>query len=340
MKGDALTALSTTDLSETTLLTNLSLGNRMVYQYTPLGVYFSNGVITGRYVNGAVRGWGVEHANRPVLSQTANGGLDAGTYQVAITYTFADGEEGGTTTAAAITISSGGGIQAAVIPQPASLDVASIELYVSATNGAVLYHYGSYAVGTTTVIINRSTTLGRELSTQFLYPMPAGNVIEEFNGRLYIAVGNLVWFSEPFRYGQRKADSFMMFPDTVSILSRAANGGLHVVADQHYYLAGGAPADFSMSAILDHRGVRGTLVKLPDGITRAWVTDKGMVTSSGSGQLEVQLRDTLFIDEATEGAALYTERDGETFIVASLRDGQQSVAVAGDFVDAEVIRRS
>lgn len=340
VKNDALIAIDTASLAETTLRAGLSSGNRMTYLWTPQGVYLSNGVITGRYVDGALAPWGVEHAHgQPTLTALSTGGLDAGRYQVAITYQFADGEEGGTTVAATVEVGSGGGIQAAAIPQPASSSVTHINVYVSRANGDVLYHHSTVAVGTTSRTITASTTLGRTLDTQFLYPMPAANVLELFNGRIYAAVGNVVWFSEPFRFGQRRPASFMLFPEPVTILSAVANVGLHVVSDRHYLLEGGGPEAFTMKTVLDNRGVRGTLVKLPNGIVRAWVTDKGLVTSPGDGTLELRLTQQIMIEEATEGSALYQERDGETFILASLRDGQ-SAAVAGDFVDAEVIRRS
>mgnify|MGYP001359831560 FL=1 len=64
-----------------------------------------------------------------------------------------------------------------------------------------------------------------------------------------------------------------------------------------------------------------------------------MVTSPGDGTLEQRLNEQLMIEEATEGSVLYQERDGEAFILASLRDGQ-SAAAATDYVEAEVIRRS
>lgn len=342
VKDNALVLIDPTDLSESMLETGLSGGNRMVYVWTPLGVYLSNGAMTGRVVNGVLRAWGVEHAHaQPTLSAVSAGAMDAGRYQVAITYEHSDGEEGGTTAATAVTVSNGGGIQAAAIPQPALLgDVSHINVYVSQANGDRLYHYGRYPTGTTSVTISRSATLGRELTTQFLYPMPAGNVLEEYNGRLYVAVGSLLWFSEPFYYGQRRAANYFQFPAPISIVSRAGNAGLHVVADQHYFLRGGDPAAFVPEPVLAATGVRGSLVKLPpDGARRAWVSSEGIVVSTGDGSLELQMAEQVMIEAATEGASLYQERDGETLIVASLNDGQ-SAAVAGDFVDAEIIRRS
>jgi hypothetical protein len=341
VKNNVLTAINPVSLGETAVLSGLSPGSRMAYLWTSLGVYFSNGLITGRYVDYALRTWGVEHASgQPRLSAIATGGLDAGRYMVAITYLTADGEEGGTTTAVAVDVASGGGIRAAAIPQPASSFVTHIAVYVSMCNGELLYHHTTVADGTTTLDIARSSTLGRELSTQFLYPMPACSVIEEYNGRLYAAVGNQLWFSEPYFYGQRRATNYVLFPEPITIVSRAGTAGLHVVSDQHYLLRGEGPESFTQTPLVNQRGVKGTLVKMSDGITRTWVTDSGMVVSPGDGTLESRLGDRLHIDEATEGSVLLKEQDGEEHIVASLRDGVQSAAVAGDFVDAEVIRRS
>jgi hypothetical protein len=340
VKNGSLVALDAS-LNETVLQGGLSPTNRMAYLSTPLGVYFSNGVVTGRYVAGAVRPWGIEHAHaQPRLTAIGAGGLDAGRYQVAITYLAADGEEGGTTTAVAVDVTSGGGIRAAAIPQPAFSGVTHIALYVTQANGDTLYYYGTFAVGTTSVDIARSATLGRQLSRQFLYPMPAGTALEEFNGRLYAAVGNQLWYSEPYDYGQRSPGNFFLFPEAITIVSRAGSAGIHVASDQHYLMSGTGPETFSLVPVLERRGVRGTLTKLPNGVARCWVTEDGMTLSPGDGSLEPRLDKQLVLEESTEGAVLYKEQDGEQFIIASLLDGTQSAAVAGDFVDAEVIRRS
>jgi hypothetical protein len=342
VKANALTSINYQTLAETTLLSGLSAGRPMVYHYGPDStVYYTNGVITGRVASGAIRPWGIEHASaQPTLTALTSGGLDAGRYQVAITYVAADGEEGGSTTAASIEVTIGGGIQAAAIPQPASSYITHIRVYVSEANGTVLYHYGDIADGTTSVTINASSTLGRQLDAQFLYPMPAGTAIEEFNGRMYVAVANQLWFSEPSYFGQRRMTNYFLFPDTITLVSRAGTSGIHVGADKLYFLDGGDPTDFNLRVLSTARSVRGTLVKKPDSNTRMWFTDRGVVESPGNGSIEERLTEQLVIDEATEGAAMYRERDGENFMIGVLKDGTQSTAVAGDFMDAEVIRRS
>ena len=80
-------------------------------------IYWSNGDIIRR-VTGALADaplW-PECPGQPTVAAYASGGLSAGDYQVAITYTDADGRESGSSMAVEVTLTAGQGIQLTNIP--------------------------------------------------------------------------------------------------------------------------------------------------------------------------------------------------------------------------------
>ncbi len=222
--SNALTKLTvnptTGALSQTALRTGLAAGLPLTYTAVNGEVYYSNGVITGKIVNGAAAPWGIESpAALPVLAATSNGGFFAGTYQVAVTYASVSGEESGAGPGVAVTLAAGQAITVSGIPQPVDPSVTRIRIYLTATNGEVFYLHSDYAVGTTSAVLSQSATMGARLQTQFLVPAPPGQAIEPFNGRIYIAQGQVLWYTEPLRYGLIHPDNYLLFPAEIDLIA-------------------------------------------------------------------------------------------------------------------------
>lgn len=327
-------------VTETTLRSGMTAGAALAYVLVNGSVYYSNAVQTGRITAGVNYPWGIEHASVPLAAAITSGGLAAGRYQVAITYVAADGEEGGTSTSVAVQVAAGGGIQLSGIPQASSSHVTVIRVYVTSANGSLFYHHADIADGTTSLTIAASSTLGQALQTWDMYPAPPGDVLELHNGAIWIANGLYLWFTEPLYYGQYRKTNLYVFPSPISILARLSNSALAVASDKHYVMQGNSADDVALNPVHHFAGVKGTQIKLPDGVSRAWVTPEGFMMSDGSGAMTPRLTENVFIDEATVGAALYREHEGVTQIIAALQDGASSAGAAQDYFDCEVIRAS
>ena len=92
-----------------------------------------------------------------------------------------------------------------------------------------------------------ATTIG----DQQLVPMPAGQHIAHHAGRLLVAVGSAVIYSEPFTPHLRDpARGFEMFPAPITCIV-AVERGVVVVADKTYWVAGGFPAQ-EVRAVLEY----------------------------------------------------------------------------------------
>jgi hypothetical protein len=194
--------------------------------------------------NDSVLPWGVESPPGQPSLTAADGGLDPGAYQVAITYVRADGEESGTPLAASIDLPTGGGIRAQLsgaFVYPTG--VTGINLYVTPSNGGNFQLYDTYPVGALDVTItNKRPT--RPLYTQGLERMPAGELATLSGGRLLVAVDNLVVWSEALFFGLTNyARNYVAYSGRVTMLAAvspgAASTGVFVAAgEKTFFLSG------------------------------------------------------------------------------------------------------
>lgn len=303
-------------------------------------VYYSNGVVTGRVVGGINKPWGVQvPSGQPVVSPVAAGNLRAGLYHVAIDY-LAGEEESGTPRTALVAVASDQGIQLSSIPQPSSPDVTGVRVYVSEANADVLYQNFDLAVGVTSAVVGATSTPGKVLDTQFMRPPPAGTVLAFYNGRIYIGVGDQLYFTEPFRLGAIREINYHQFAQEITIV-HPVDDGLIVVADAHYFLRGPDPAVMELEVVLPHGAAKGTRVIPPDTDMAYWVSEEGVIEASRNGGLRNLTKDRVEIPEYLRGGGLFRESDGLKQMIFSLQDqGAASTLVAESYFDAEVIRKT
>ncbi|MGH8569799.1 MAG: hypothetical protein ACREXU_17805, partial [Gammaproteobacteria bacterium] len=328
------------------LRTGMSPDLPLAYETVGSEVFYSNGSVTGKVVAGVHRPWGVERpSGQPVLTATGSGALYAGRYQVAVTFVDSLGEESGTGPLAAVSVAAGGGIQLTQIPQPVDAGVSKIRIYVSEANGEVLYRYGDYAVGALSLTVSRSSTLGQVLSTQFLLPPVPGHILESYNGRLYIGRSNLVYFTEPGRYGAMKQTNYFAFEDEVRLIQDGGTGLWVATASRTYILQGKEPAGFELIEKLPYGAPRGQAVELPGG-KLFWMSAQGPVVASLQGELEDLSDDEgeplarIAVDDYARGSAVVRDNKGVRQVIAAMGGGIASELGSQDFFDIEIIRKT
>ncbi|MGH8567066.1 MAG: hypothetical protein ACREXU_03385 [Gammaproteobacteria bacterium] len=334
-------------LSGTPLRSGLSPDLPVAYAEVAGEVYYSNNSLTGKIVAGVHRPWGVERpSGQPALAALANGALYAGRFQVAATFVDNRGEESGTGATAAVSVAAGGGIRLAKIPQPVDPSVSRIRIYVSEANGAVPYRYADVAVGTTTLDIARSSTLGKALDTQFLMPPVPGTSLESFHGRIYVGRSNLVFFTEPHRYGAMKQANYLAFEGEVRIIKGTDAGLWIATASETLFLEGSGPEDFRPRERLAYGAASGAVTDLPGG-KLFWMSAQGPVVCNNQGFEIEDLTDDdgeplarIATNEHTRGSAVVREQDGVRQIIAAMDGGANSTLASQDFFDIEIIRQA
>ncbi len=297
-------------------------------------IYYTNGDVLGM-VQGAAR---VDFTPRPLLTpvlSTTQGALSAGRYQVCITHLGPAGESA-STAPQAIDVPANGGIRISDIP-PAPPGCITL-VYMTAANGEV---FGRVAVGIASGVaeIVAPVPLGAQCQTLLLEPMPAGAIVRWCNGRLLVAVGSLLIYSEPFMPGlYRPSKNYIPFPKPITVLETCGSG-VFVAADKTYWLGGEITAA-ALAEVLPYGGVLrsgGTDPSAPN--TCFWISDRGLVYGAAHGTVRNVQEDQLALAGGAAGATVLREQDGQKHVLAAVQDPGRTLASFGGRFDAEIIRK-
>jgi hypothetical protein len=326
-----------------TLLVRTGLGAHSV-AYTSINddIFYSNGVLTGKVTaEGLVKPWGIRGpVEQPNLFASDTGGtLVAGTYQVAVTFVADDGEESGTSLSKTVVVTADGG-SITLRDIPSSVDASTVRVYCSEVNGEGLYRVGEFLNGVPSYRITQvSNAQDIRLQTQFGEVPPAGDVLEYHSGRIYIAQGNVVWYTEPLRYGLVKcATNFLMFPREVTVM-KSVEDGIYICADQTYWISGIDTNDFQQRAVLPYGAVKGTGINIPKSDNVAWFSRYGFVIAGLEAQITNVQEEKSAVSEFENGAMIFREQRGLRQIIATMGTGTESSFLAPDYVTLETARR-
>lgn len=326
-------------------------------------VYCSNGQQAWCVnASGVASDWAVETpAGLPVLTAVPNGGLDAGLYQVTFTFLDAFGEEGGAPLAAIINLPDKCNIGVANIPTPVNSNVARVRAYVTPTNGDKLYMARDIGLGVGNIIIG-PTQLRRPLSTLLLSPMPAGDIVRHMAGRLYVAKGKRMYWSEALRYGLTDdVANFRDVGDRIDLMECVGDGGDApgvYVSDysertgkgRTYWFGGADPHAQNYKPVSSYGAVPGTGCIVPAhmfGLETSvpvayWLSRNGQPTLGlPGGQLVVLKpgdREQAVAPSAVKGSSLFRERNGIRHIITTLKNPTRQDMAIGDKATAKVYR--
>lgn len=322
------------------------------YELIGSNVYYSNANTCGVLTAGMeARPWAAEHpAGQPVLELAEGLGLDPGQYQVAVTFVDDLGRESGSTLAATIDVPEGYGIRASSIAQPLQSSTSLINVYLTDANDQVLRRHTSLpAVGITDLNIG-SKAAGKVLDTQFLRPIPAGQVTRLFNGRQLVASGNTLIWSQPLRYGMYDpARGQMRFDAPIDLVAPIDRAGVMVAAGGRTYWLGGAdPANWTLDIAYGAGAVPGSHMQVPGSAfggestspKAVWLARDGQVVIGGPGGVTPMKLGEAAIDGADRAAPLFRSAGGMQQLVMALRAPQRQGLTVTDTAIAHVIREA
>lgn len=290
-------------------------------------IYWSDGAYLGCIHNGANHLAALAPPNpAPMVSATA-GALPPGVYQVAFTLSDARGESP-STWPVAVDLPNGGGLSITGLPAVA------VNVYVAPAGSTVLQFYAKISGP---IVITAPPQLGHTLQTEGLMPMPPGKIVRAFNGRLLVARGKLIYFSEPFAPAlHRPVEGFIPFPDRVTMV-RPNDEGVYVgTTKATYWLAGTDIAKAELVYVLrigaaEHSD---SLVDDEAGIVQ-WFSDDGLVRGDRAGQVTEMQSDTAPAAKASRAATHHIDLDAAPHSVAA-STRPSSAASLGSFMDAEI----
>lgn len=282
------------------IFTGLPVGDPVEYCAVGGDIYFTAGSVLGKLcADGLVRRPGVADliGYAPTLAETV-GGLFPGRYGVAYSLTNDLGEESPLSSIAWIELTTGGGILLSNLVT--ATDVTKVNVYVTAANGKELYLNQTRAWTTATSVTDQ--TLGRDAGKRGKVVMPGGGIVRDWHGRLVVAQGGFVLFSDPFDRGLADPEyGWLAIGNTVTMLE-AVEGGLFVGTDDGVqFFSGNGPDDLKAVTVSSHPAVpnSGTIVPrdmfdpklVGEGAipVAVWLSDVGLMIGTPDGQvLEAQ----------------------------------------------------
>jgi len=276
----------------------------------------------------------------PVLTAGTGGSLAAGSYQLCFTYSDATGREGGATDAQSVIVAANGIITITGLPTAFPNDVNSLVIYLSNPNDPILYRAIKLYTPVPSYTFTGLPALTGRCLTRMLKPLPAGQALAFVNGRMHVAVGNYVYYSEPYMPGLYRPESgFIPLINLVTMLESTPNS-LYIGTTRDIFFITGNIADGILKPTLPYGAVPRSSGQIVNKRSAWFLTERGVVVGDDAGNVVNKQEDEVIIGPAQAGAAMYREQDGMKQIVAGTFGTQPTTAVVGSWAEAEIIHKA
>lgn len=338
MQSSALYEITGFSPFASVLLTALSADSRMSYEDVNGAVYFSNGTDSGRLLAGAEypEPWSLAVPAAPGVS-LISGSLNPGTYLLSIVHATSSGEEGGASPVQAIELLSVGGIRVTLPSSPAGAD--NVHIYLSAADGGVLTRHSAVAGGSGLADLTTRYD-GVTLAQEHLEPQPAGHLVAEYHGRLLVATGSMLTYSQPRTPGKYlPTKGAVAFPSRVTNIVPCSGGVYVTTTDATWWLPGDDISDAPARLILPYGAAEGSRFKMRTGETVGWYGDKGVIVAGPDGAANEVQSANVATDTADVAAVLVREVGGVSSLIVSMSGNVAPSALADADIAAEVAGR-
>jgi hypothetical protein len=335
--GTALYALSgpPSSLVKTPVRTGMAPGQRLSFtQVNGLTVYTDGASV--RSLSGALdAALGVPMMNPEPRVVAAAGDLPSGRYQVCFTYFNDQFQQSGSTTPVAV---SGTGIEITGLPAAFPDGVTGVMVYMTAVNGDLLQLAEVLSVPQAGLSITAPPELTVPCQTLLMRPMPGGSIVRHSDGRLLVASGSRLYFSEPFSNLHDPSKNFIPLDADITMVEPLSSGVFVATGQDTFHIAGDI-TQAPLRSVLPYGAVRGTSGSAPDKKRCWWMSPMGLVYGDESGGVRNVQQDAVAIGQAGLGASLFREQDGQKHVVTSLFGTEPTSAAAYSYMQAEIIRK-
>lgn len=229
------------------------------------------------------------------LAVAGAGSMAAGVYGVAVAW-LRGSIESAPSAIAFVDVPDSGGVQV-TLPMCLDASVTGARLYMTRQNGGELARAGDYRLDSMTIDIPLLPTLGAP--PQFLNksPMPTGQYLKYWRGRLLTARANVLRFSEAMAYHLHdERHGFVQMPQRITFVE-PVDGGIWVGQVDHVaFLEGATPDELVMQRKTARAPVAGSSIQvLADTVggdlsqggstTALWLAENGYVAGTAAGQI-------------------------------------------------------
>ena len=162
-------------------------------------------------------------------------------------------------------------------------------------------------------------------------PLP-GQIVEYYNGRLYVARNETIWYSDVNYLGEvDRRKNFMAFENEITMMKAVDDGIWITVGDINrqatYFIAGGIREEQTLRRFAGYGCIEGSDVKIKDGqkvgeglsgTVIMWTSDEGICIGANSGRF-VNITDGKYnIPDRRYGAGLFRDESGLAQYITTL----------------------
>jgi len=197
----------------------------------------------------------------------------------------------------------------------ARMSYASVADRVYLTNGYIIRYYKDSQIYSIPV-----PTAGYKL------PLPAGQYILYYKGRLYVASGKILYIADALCDHYDIRTGYRVFKNDITILA-ATDSGIYVADGSTWYMQGEAPEDFKIVKVLDVDAVPNTAItvkgdyfddEVADGNVVIWTSTEGICMGNNSGKVRFLSQDRYVLNGNRSGSAALRKMDGQNHYIVTL----------------------
>ncbi len=277
----------------------------------------------------------------PSIAPRPAGGLMPGKYTAAISMLDERGEESPTVVLGQLDVAAGLMLTGLSIAPGKRWRV-----YLTPPDGDLLYLaeefdavFSQYAIGT--------YPQGAPCETLHMEPLPGGSCVRASAGRIYVARGDTLAFSEPLRpHLTAQRHNFVRFVGAIRFVE-FVGGGCFVADDRGVWrLSGEDPSAWRMALASNAVAVAGSCVLLPSyqvgaiesrsaGECAVWLSADGYMVGTGDGSVIALHPSRIRIAPGISGRSIFLVRDGIKQII-TLTASQEPASVFGGAIDTAI----
>lgn len=291
-------------------------------------LYIVNSAALWRLVDGQLARAGVEPGSLPRVADAGAGQLTAGSYRVAVALVSPAGEESPAYDLGQHELSRG-----LVLEELEQRFGHRWRVYITPPDGNALYLTEEFDAVWPRYVVTLYPE-GAPCETLNSSRLPGGHFVRGAGGRIYVARGDTLWFSDAFRPHLMSArHNFVRFVGNIRILL-FVEGGAFVGDDRGvWWLPGSDPSAWAMTLASTAPAVSRSGVLVPSykigplqsGAAQdcaLWLSTEGHMVGTGGGSVHALNADRVYLRDGQVGKSTLVERDGgvHVYTLTSSRD--------------------
>ena len=300
-------------------------------------IYCSNGVVTGKIIDGSWNDWGIDIPTfHPVLGEAA-GNLHAGTYQVCLSWITKDGEVSGAIAATSITVGDGAGISLTNFP-PAPAEAIKVGIYMTGINDDNFYLNDEISLPVTSVTI-LDTETAIPLVNHFAAPLHPTTMLQEHYGRIYYKDERLLRFTRILDYNLVDDNNYLPLDSEITAII-SLPGLLYVGTETGIYRISNIDLEgFPASTKIKPYGITlGSVCYDRNHVTAYALSERGIIALSGEGVSEITFNNVGMADYR-QGATTVIHHNGLKKLVGVFQGGTVSAMQSKEYKASEITRK-